>query len=34
MKRPNEEKIARGLGWFSIGLGVAEIVKWEGEAGV
>jgi uncharacterized membrane protein len=26
MKRPNEEKIARGLGWFSIGLGVAEIV--------
>ena len=26
MKRPNEEKIARGLGWFSIGLGLAEIV--------
>jgi len=26
MKRPNEEKIARGLGWFSISLGVAEIV--------
>jgi uncharacterized membrane protein len=26
MKRPNEEKIARGLGWFSIGLGVAEIL--------
>jgi uncharacterized membrane protein len=26
MKRPNEEKIARGLGWFSIGLGVAELV--------
>jgi uncharacterized membrane protein len=26
MKTPNEEKIARGLGWFSIGLGVAEIV--------
>jgi uncharacterized membrane protein len=26
MKRPNEEKIARGLGWFGIGLGVAEIV--------
>jgi len=25
MKRPNEEKIARGLGWFSIGLGVAQI---------
>jgi len=25
-KRPNEEKIARGLGWFSIGLGVAEIL--------
>jgi uncharacterized membrane protein len=26
MKRPNEEKIARGLGWFSIGLGLAEIL--------
>jgi len=26
MQRPNEEKIMRGLGWFSIGLGVAEIV--------
>jgi len=26
MKRPNEEKIALGLGWFSIGLGVAEIM--------
>src|SRR5262245_31580086 len=26
MKRPNEEKIARGLGWFSIGLGVAQMV--------
>jgi uncharacterized membrane protein len=26
MRRPNEEKIALGLGWFSIGLGVAEIV--------
>src|SRR5215813_10914707 len=26
MKRPNEEKIALGLGWFSIGLGVAVIV--------
>src|SRR5262245_27785497 len=26
MKKPNEEKIARGLGWFSIGLGVAEIL--------
>jgi len=25
MKRPNEEKIARGLGWFSIGLGLAQI---------
>jgi uncharacterized membrane protein len=25
-KRVNEEKIARGLGWFSIGLGVAEII--------
>src|SRR6266545_4363374 len=25
MKRLNEEKIARGLGWFSIGLGLAEI---------
>jgi len=25
-KRPNEEKIARGMGWFSIGLGVAEIM--------
>jgi uncharacterized membrane protein len=25
-KSPNEAKIARGLGWFSIGLGVAEIV--------
>ncbi|HEV2668286.1 MAG TPA: hypothetical protein VG324_25440, partial [Blastocatellia bacterium] len=26
MKTPNEEKIARGLGWFSIGRGVAQIV--------
>jgi uncharacterized membrane protein len=26
MKKLNEEKIARGLGWFSIGLGLAEIV--------
>ena len=26
MKKPNEEKIARGLGWLSIGLGVAEIL--------
>src|SRR5215813_8833495 len=26
MKRPNEEKIARGLGWFSLGLGLAGIV--------
>lgn len=25
-RRLNEEKIARGLGWFSIGLGVAEII--------
>jgi uncharacterized membrane protein len=25
-KKLNEEKIARGLGWFSIGLGVAEIL--------
>jgi uncharacterized membrane protein len=25
VKRPNEEKIARGLGWFSIGLGLAQI---------
>jgi uncharacterized membrane protein len=24
-KRPNDEKIARGLGWFSIGLGLAQI---------
>jgi len=26
MRRPNEEKIARGLGWFSLGLGLAKIV--------
>src|SRR5499427_5294677 len=26
MRRPNEEKIARGLGWFSLGLGLAGIV--------
>src|SRR5215510_3008780 len=26
MKRTNEQKIARGLGWLSIGLGVAELV--------
>jgi uncharacterized membrane protein len=25
IKRPKEEKIARGLGWFSIGLGLAQI---------
>jgi uncharacterized membrane protein len=32
MKRPNEEKIARGLGWFSIGLGLAQIVAPRGLA--
>src|SRR5262245_8383761 len=26
MRRPNEEKLARGLGWFSLGLGLAGIV--------
>ena len=26
MRRPKEEKIARGLGWFSLGLGLAGIV--------
>jgi len=31
-KRSNEEKIARGLGWFSIGLGLAEIAAPRGLA--
>jgi uncharacterized membrane protein len=31
-RRFNEEKIARGLGWFSIGLGLAEIVAPRGLA--
>src|SRR5262245_29899470 len=31
-KKLNEEKIARGLGWFSIGLGLAEIAAPRGLA--
>jgi uncharacterized membrane protein len=32
LKRLNEEKIARGLGWFSIGLGLAELAAPRGLA--